>query len=153
MVKIAKKGFEGFASGIQLEIINSSSEIIFIELLGISRRINPVTRFCFYVLKHIGIDRRKFYSLSSKPKSESNSENLIKLMSGGETSYAIYGANYINTLSNMVMDSRKLTRKMENDKAIKFFISIKVYDKRIWDTIFEVSHEEKTYTDIKKQLK
>lgn len=154
LIKIVKGGTELYKPGIQLNVINSSSEIMFIELLGVSKKINTVTRFYFFILKHMGINKRKFYSFKTKQsKTEYDSENLVKLKSGDNIMYTNIGSDYINTLAIMVIDNKRLTRKMKKGKSIKFFISIKVYDKKIWDTTFLLNSKDKTYTDVKRMAK
>jgi hypothetical protein len=154
LLKIVKNGIEFHKPGIELEVINSSPEIMFIELMGISKKIGILKRFCFFTLKHWGIDKRKFFEFESEKNRqlEPNNDGLIKLESGGKHSYQIIGKDYIETIAELISSSKKLTRRMTNDKAIKFFISIKVYDKKIWNTTFILLPDNKTYADVKKKI-
>jgi hypothetical protein len=97
-------------------------------------------------LKYRGIDKRKFFEF--KP----NNDGLVKLESGEKHSYQITGKDYIETIAELISSSKKLTRRMTNDKAIKFFISIRVYDKKIWNTTFILLPDVKTYADVKKKI-
>lgn len=156
LIKAVKKGVDFYSPGLEVNVINSSSEIMFIELMGVSKKINIVTKFYFWILKHIGNNKRKFYSFKSdieKLLESNNDDSLIKLESGCNHTYKIIGENYIDAVTNLVIDSRKLTSRMKRNKPIKFFISIKVYDKKVWDTTFDLSPNDKTYTDVKKATK
>lgn len=145
-LKTSKGAYGFYKPGIELEVINSSPEIMFIELMGISKKIGILKQFWFFVLKYRGIDKRKFFEF--KP----NNDGLIKLESGEKHSYQITGKDYIETIAKLISSSKKLTRRVTNDKAIKFFISIKVYDKKIWNTTFILLPDNKTYADVKKKI-
>lgn len=154
LIKMMGKSVESYKPGLEMNVINSSSEIIFIELMGVSKKINILTKIYYWILKHIGKDKRKFYPFKSdieKLLGFNNDDSLIKLESGCNHTYKIIGKDYIDAVANLV--SRKLTSKMKRNKPIKFYISIKVYNKKIWNTIFLLDPSDKTYSDVKKTAK
>lgn len=154
--KIVRNGVDLYRPGLEVNVINSSSEIMFIELMGVSKKINILTRYYYWILKHLGKNKRKFYSFKSdkeKLLGSNNDDSLIKLESGCSHTYKIICKDYTDAVTNLVVDSRKLTRKMKNNKPIKFCISIKIYDKKIWNTTFLLDPKDKTYSDIKKTAK
>lgn len=112
-LKTSKGAYGFYKPGIELEVINSSPEIMFIELMGISKKIGIFKRFWFFVLKYRGIDKRKFFEF--KP----NNDGLVKLESGEKHSYQITGKDYIETIAELISSSKKLTREVTPATAEK----------------------------------
>ncbi|WP_368790799.1 hypothetical protein AB3Z09_09470 [Companilactobacillus farciminis] len=120
-LKTSKGAYGFYKPGIELEVINSSPEIMFIELMGISKKIGILKRFCFFTLKHWGIDKRKFFEFESEKNRqlEPNNDGLIKLKSGEKHSYQITGKDYIETIAKLISSSKKLTREVTPATAEK----------------------------------